>query len=228
MNDHILIIDDNEDLLNLTKATLKTEDYEISTAKSGRDGLQKFYEVNPDLVILDIMMPDMSGWTVCERIREMSNVPILMLTGLSSDHDIEQGVELGADNYLVKPVMGPELLARVKALLRRTTTDNPTVSPPTLISHAGLQIDIARHAVLYENRSIHLTPTEFKLLVCLAQHRGRILPHNFILEQVWGLGYEGNRDILRLYIQKLRAKLKKSTGLTELIQAHWGLGYRFD
>ena len=192
------------------------------------EGLQKVYQRNPNLVILDVMMPDMDGWTVCSRIREISTVPILMLTGLNSDYDLEKGIELGADGYLVKPITAPELLARVKAILRRTDKAASSLAPPTVISHLGLQIDISRHAVTYEGQAIHLTPTEFKLLVCLAEHRGRILPHNFILERVWGVGYEENRDILRLYIQKIRAKLTKSTGLTELIQAHWGVGYRFD
>ncbi|MEM7348642.1 MAG: response regulator transcription factor, partial [Chloroflexota bacterium] len=177
---------------------------------------------------LDLMMPDMDGWTVCARIREMSDVPIMMLTGLNSDYDLERGLELGADHYLVKPVTAPELTARVKAALRRTTTSKGISTPSTIISHLGLEVDVARHSVSYEGQAIHLTPTEFKLLVCLTEHRGRILPHNFILERVWGVGYEENRDILRLYIQKLRVKLTEATGLNELIQAHWGVGYRFD
>lgn len=228
MPKRILVIDDDERLLDLTRKVLEVLQYEVHTSSNPQQGLQAFYNINPDLVILDVMMPGMDGWQVCRRIREMSSVPIIMLTGLNSENDITKGLELGADSYIVKPITATELKARVAAILRRAKISGQQTSTAKIMMFDGFSIDIESHEATYNGIPLQLTPTEFKLLVCFAKNRGHILSHEHILQYVWGVGYEGNRDLLRLYIKKLRSKLLATTGTDDLIQAHWGIGYRFE
>jgi DNA-binding response OmpR family regulator len=200
----------------------------VDVAGTAVEGLQRAYGSKPDLIILDVMLPGMDGWQTCQRFREMSNVPIIMLTALGSEENVVKGLELGADDYLVKPVTMKELGARVKALLRRAYGNNGSPTEISkIIQHEGLVIDFDKHEVTLRDNRIDLSPTEFKLLSCLVKHKGRVLPHDFLLTQVWGPEYAGELDHLRLYISYLRKKIEKNPSKPELIQNEWGVGYRF-
>ena len=228
MKNKILVIDDDLILQQTIAENLRTLGYEVESASKAIDGLKKAYEIKPDLIILDVMLPGMDGWQTCQRFREMSNVPIMMLTALGTEDNVVKGLELGADDYLVKPVTLKELGARVKALLRRAYSSNRSSSEISkIIQHEGLVIDFDKHEVMLNGKRIDLSPTEFKLLSCLVKHKGRVLPHDFLLKQVWGHEYTGELDHLRLYISYLRKKIEVNPSKPELIQNEWGVGYRF-
>jgi two-component system KDP operon response regulator KdpE len=181
------------------------------------------------LVILDIMLPDMDGWQTCRRFREMSDVPIIMLTALGSEENVVEGLNLGADDYIVKPVTADELVARIRALLRRasrSTTGSSNGREP-ILTYDHLVIDFDKHEVTAEGKRVDLSPTEFRLLSVLSRHRGRVLPHEFLLSEVWGPEYVGEVDYLRLYISYLRRKIEKDPSDPSLIHNEWGVGYRF-
>lgn len=227
MQTRILIIDDDVQLQKLISIALKSNEYQVHLAYSPTEGLKAIYAEQPDLVILDIMLPEMDGWQVCKRIRDMCDVPILMLTALNQEDDMVKGLDLGADDYLVKPFVPSELVARVKALLRRSYGNKPIAMADQVIQFNDLVIDLDKSQVIYKAEPVRLTPTEFKLLVCMTRHRGRVLPHDFLLKQVWGAGYEDNIHILRMYVKKVRNKLMKIDKADEdLIRSEWGIGYR--
>jgi len=228
LRNRILVIDDDLILQQTIADNLQTLGYEVEVASAAVEGLQKAYGAKPDLIILDVMLPGMDGWQTCQRFREMSNVPIMMLTALGQEDNVVKGLELGADDYLVKPVTLKELGARVKALLRRAySTSSASSEISKIIQHEGLVIDFDKHEVMMNEKRIDLSPTEFKLLSCLVKHKGRVLPHDFLLSQVWGQEYTGELDHLRLYISYLRKKIEANPSKPELIQNEWGVGYRF-
>ncbi len=229
MQKKILVIDDDQDLRNNLKDILTSLGYETITAGAAVEGLQEAYKTKPNLIILDVMLPGMDGWQTCQRFREMSNVPILMLTALGSEDDVVKGLEMGADDYVVKPVTMRELGARVKALLRRAelSSDKSNLDVSKFIQYQDLVIDFDKHEVTRKNKRIDLSPTEFRLLSCLVKHQGRVLPHSFLLTQVWGAEYSGELDHLRLYISYLRRKIEDDPSKPDLIKNEWGIGYRF-
>jgi DNA-binding response OmpR family regulator len=222
----ILIIDDDQDLARIVQLSLEREGYQTVIAISGLEGLQEAYRVQPDLVILDIMMPGMDGWDVCHRLGEMSNVPILMLTAKGTEADIVKGLQIGADDYLTKPFSVAELIARIQALLRRTGSQSQT-DKPSIFSIGNLTIDLNRRLVMRDEDLVDLTPTEFKLLECFVTHRNRVLPHRFLLTEVWGPEYIGETSYLKLYVRYLRRKLEDDPADPQLIVTEWGVGYRF-
>ncbi len=228
MQQTILVIDDDPDLRLMLKAQLERRKHRVVVASSGRDGLQKAYQARPDLVILDIMMPGMDGWEVCRRLRELSSVPIIMLTARNMQGDVVKGLESGADDYLVKPFSTAELDARIQAVLRRSgSSDGAGISRTSFYSNGYLTIDFDRRIVKVENTSIDLTPTEFKLLSCLVRNEGRVLPHRYLLTEVWGPEYADEVDYVKLYIRYLRLKLEEDPSDPIYIQTEWGIGYRF-
>ncbi|TEU18829.1 MAG: response regulator transcription factor [Anaerolineales bacterium] len=222
----ILIIDDDQDLARIVQLSLDQEGYQTVIATSGLEGLQEAYRVQPDLVILDIMMPGMDGWEVCRRLGEMSNVPILMLTAKGTEADIVKGLQIGADDYLTKPFSVAELIARIQALLRRIGSQLQT-DKPSIISIGNLSIDLNRRMVMRDGELVDLTPTEFKLLECFVTHRDRVLPHRFLLTEVWGSEYIDETNYLKLYVRYLRRKLEEDPANPQLIVTEWGVGYRF-
>jgi DNA-binding response OmpR family regulator len=222
----ILIIDDDQDLARIVQLSLDREGYQTVIAISGLEGLQEAYRVQPDLVILDIMMPGMDGWEVCRRLGEMSNVPILMLTAKGTEADIVKGLQIGADDYLTKPFSVAELIARIQALLRRTGSQLQT-DKPSIFSIRNLTIDLNRRLVMRDGKLVDLTPTEFKLLECFVTHRDRVLPHRFLLTEVWGSEYIDETNYLKLYVRYLRRKLEEDPANPQLIVTEWGVGYRF-
>jgi two-component system KDP operon response regulator KdpE len=222
----ILLIEDDPGWVQLITMGLEQHNFEVTAAGSGLEGLQMAYETHPDLVILDIRMPEMDGWQTCQRLREISDVPIIILTARCAlEEDVVRGLKLGADDYLFKSVSLPELAVRIEAILRRSNTYYQAPHEACLYSNGELRIDFLRHKVLVSGKEVPLTPTEFKLLVCLAKHEGRVLPHSYLLTQVWGAEYKDELNYLKLYISYLRKKLEKNPSQPELILTEWGIGY---
>ena len=201
MNPNILIIDDDVMFQHNLGETLQSLGYAVETAGKGIDGFWKAYRTKPDLIILDVMLPEIDGWEICQRLREKTNLnaPILFLTALGGEEDMVKGLEIGGDDYLVKPVSMRVLEARVKALLRRTYKRSNSITSHT-IEYKGLVIDFVKYEVKRNDQRIDLTPTEFKLLGFLAKNKGRILGHNFLLREIWGEDCIGQINNLRLYI----------------------------
>lgn len=224
MNDLILVIDDDATLLGLLAQHLSRAGYHVITAVSGNTGLQMFYEHHPDLVILDVMMPKMNGWAVCELIRETSDVPIIMLTAKGEEQDRLRGFRRGVDDYVVKPFSSAELVARVGAILARSRRASPETLP-TPIVRGDITIDLAERRVTRDNRPVRLTPTEFRLLAALAEHPGHTLSPKELLVRVWGSEYADDVENVKRYIHYLRQKLEADVEHPRLILTERGFGY---
>jgi len=225
IKEKILIIDDDQDLARIVQLSLDREGYQTVMATSGLEGLQEAYRVQPDLVILDIMMPGMLGWEVCRRLKETSNVPIFILSAKGTETDVVKGFQLGADDYLTKPFSVAELIARVQALLRARPQSQMDTLP--IFSVGNLTIDLNRRLVMRDGELVDLTPTEFKLLECFVTYRNRVLPHKFLLTEVWGPEYIDETSYLKLYVRYLRQKLEEDPANPQLIVTEWDVGYRF-
>lgn len=228
MSTTILLVDDDVLLCNTFELILTDMGFNVEMAHNGVEGLKKAYKLQPDVILLDVMMPDMDGWETCQRFKEMCDVPIIMLTAIDSQENVIKGLDLGADDYIVKTVTAEELGARIRAVLRRASRSNMNSSKQKpIITQDNLVIDFDKHEVTVDNERVDLSPTEFRLLSVLARHKGRVLPHDFLLTQVWGPEYIGEIDYLRLYISYLRRKLEKDPSNPNLIYNEWGVGYRF-
>ncbi len=221
----VLIIDDDAVLLRLLGRALKKDDYEVVTALNGVEGLKTLYREQPHIVVLDVMMPVMDGWEVCQRIRELSDIPIIMLTAKSDEADVIRGFGLGVDDYVVKPFSFSELIARIRAILQRAGGNSMTKNP-RLFSGKGLLIDVAAHRVTADGEYIQLAPTEFRLLVALAEGFGYPVPTEVLLSKVWGAEYTGEPEHVKQYIWLLRCKIEKDAENPELILTERGVGYR--
>jgi two-component system KDP operon response regulator KdpE len=222
----VLIIDDDRVLVELVSNTLKHEGYLILAAYDGQSGLRQVYQHQPDLIILDINMPTMDGWVVCQRVREVSSIPIIMLTARDEPEEIVKGLDLGADDYINKPFQFSVLLARVRANLRRATTQ--PLHKDMTYSDDYLTVSLEDHRVTINGESIRLTPTEFDLLARLVDNAPRIIPYRELLEQVWGFEYIDDIDYLRVYIWHLRRKLEPNPKEPTYIINELGVGYRFE
>lgn len=228
MNGTVLIVDDDVLLCEVLKLMLTNMGFEVEVAHDGITGLQRAYAFKPDVIVLDVMMPNMDGWQTCSRFREMSDVPIIMLTALDSQENVVKGLDLGADDYVGKPVTAEELAARIRAVLRRVSRSNArNGKQEPIFTQDNLIIDFDKYEVTVEGERVDLSPTEFRLLCVLARYKGRVLPHQFLLREVWGPEYVGEIDYLRLYISYLRRKLEKDSSKPSLIHNEWGVGYRF-
>ncbi len=224
MSDLILAIDDDQTLLGLLAEHLTRAGYHAVTAASGIAGLQAFYDQHADLVILDVMMPRMDGWMVCERMREVSDAPILMLTAKGEERDRLRGFQLGVDDYVVKPFSFAELIARVGAILARSrrAAPDPHLSP---IVRGDVAIDLAERRVTRSGQPMHLTPTEFRLLAALAERPGHTLNPETLLARVWGNDYDDDVENVKRYIHYLRQKLEADPEHPQLILTERGFGY---
>ncbi len=226
MTTKLLLIDNDVTLCTALKDLLTQKDYQVEVAFNGASGLQKVYRFHPDAIILDIELPDMDGWEVCRRIREMADIPIILHTRLSSGDDMLKGSGLGVDHYIVKPVTGQEVVAHIQAVLRRVFRRN-TANGKSSFAFGSMLIDFYKREVTVGGRRIDLTPTEFRLLSCLAQYSGRVLSHEFLLSNVWGPEYNTSEaEHVRLYVSRLRRKMNTGKPKTDLISTEWGLGYR--
>jgi len=221
----ILVVEDQPDLLRNLARTLREEGYAVDTAADGTDGLDKAMDNNYDALVLDVMMPKMDGWEVLKRLRGSKKTPVLMLTARDAVPDRIRGLDNGADDYLTKPFGIEELLARVRALLRRGRAEG---SPPPRFVAGEVDLDLAAHRVRRDGRDVHLTRTEWSLLEAMAEHPGKLLTHRWLLEQVWGRGYQEDVEVLRVFISQLRRKIEPDPGLPTLIVTDPGVGYRWD
>jgi two-component system KDP operon response regulator KdpE len=222
----ILVIDDDVTLLNLLRQSLEKASYQVITATNGLAGLQQMYDQRPDLIILDVMMPRMDGWETCSRIREISQIPIIMLTAKDEEADKIRGFKCGVDDYVTKPFSFAELTARVGAVLHRTKQP-PPVKRPNVHVAGDLVIDLDNRRVTRQGKPVDLTPTEFRLLACLVENAGRVLSHEQLLTQVWGYEYTGDTGYVKRYIWYLRQKLEEDPSNPKHIVTERGFGYSF-
>jgi two-component system KDP operon response regulator KdpE len=225
MPEKILVIDDEETTVQLIAILLERRGYEVIKAFRADEGLRKAYRSQPDLVLLDIMMPDMDGWDVCKRMREMSDVPIIFLTARGETRDVVRGLEMGADDYVVKPYDNDELVARVRAHLRRSP--RPNMSEELVFNNGEFRINFMNREVRARNEVKHLTPKEFNLLGVLVRNAGRVVTRNELVTEAWGEEYGDAIDSLKLYIHYLRQKLEVDANHPEYILTLRGVGYRF-
>lgn len=224
----ILISDDNADLVESLTLGLKLQwaDSEVITASTGRSAIAITQAQHPDVILLDIGLPDMEGFEVLKRLREESDVPILMLTVRSEELDKVKAFELGADDYIVKPFGSLELLARIKAVLRRAEAPPPLPTTPRLVA-GDLTIDYATRKVSVDGQPVSLTPTEYKLLVALTRYPDQVISREGLLARVWGSEYRGETDFLKVYIKRLRNKIEKDPADPQHIVTERGQGYKF-
>ncbi|UYN88937.1 MAG: response regulator transcription factor [Anaerolineales bacterium] len=224
MNERILIVDDEPRFVRLIEANLQTEGYQVLKASNGRQAVEESAAHKPDMVLLDVMMPEMDGFQACARIREFSNVPIIMLTAKGDEDQRIKGLNLGADDYIVKPFSAGEMLARVRSVLRRAKTASQEAGE-TVFTRGNLQIDFARAEVRLEGELVSLSATEYRLLLQFAHAAGRILTAEDLLRNVWGEEYSEEKEILWVSISRLRQKLEKDPKQPEMIVTHSGAGY---
>ncbi|MCK5434960.1 MAG: response regulator transcription factor [Dehalococcoidales bacterium] len=230
MGNKILVIDDDPSFLRLVEQILTQQGYEVLTASSGEEGLRILFAHKPDLVLLDVVMVKMDGWQTCQRIRDISDIPIIMITGKhKAEEDIVRGLDYGADDYLIKPVGNRELIARVRAVLRRTELP-PSAEARTKITYIDdfLTIDVADRKVIVNGKQVKFTPREFSLLALLVQNAGHILTHKQVLEKVWGWEYTDDLDYVRIYISHLRQKIEPVPAQPRYIITEPGVGYKFE
>ncbi len=220
----VLIVEDDPNISQLLELYLEKEGFETLTADDGGKGLSLFQSENPDLVLLDIMLPVLDGWTVCKRIRETSKTPIIMMTAKGETMDKVNGLEMGADDYVVKPFEMKEVLARIHAVLRRTGTGE---APEKKLSFDKLVINMDSYELLVDGRRVDTPPKEMELLFHLASHPNRVFTRNQLLDEVWGFDYFGDSRTVDVHIKRLREKLE---GVSEKwsLKTVWGVGYKFE
>ena len=218
----ILVVDDDNGLRELIRINLEHEGYGVIQAANGVQCLTSVRELRPDMVILDVMMPEMDGLEACGKVREFSQVPILMLTAKVQSEDVITGLDKGADDYLLKPFNMDELSARIRALLRRV----PPAYRPLSAGDEQIQIDQQKREVRVRNEVVDLTPTEYHLLLILTENAGKVVEHETLLRAVWGQEYTKDNDYLKVYIWHLRRKLEVDPRNPKLLLTEWGVGYR--
>lgn len=224
MSSKILIVDDEPRYVRLMEANLLTQGYQVIPAYNGQEALTIVTSQKPDLIILDILMPVLDGFTVCERIREFSTVPIIIVTAKGEERDRVRGLDLGADDYIVKPFSATELLARVRAVLRRAQKSD-MMPQPSVFTHGNLRIDFARAEVFRDDKMVFLSATEYRLLLQMALNIGRVIPSEKLLIDVWGEEYAEDKEILWVSISRLRQKLEDDPRDPKHIVTRSGLGY---
>ena len=222
----ILVVEDDAPVRNLITTTLKAHDYRFITAVNGESAVMETASHNPDILLLDLGLPDMDGVEVIRRIRSWSNVPIIVISARSEDADKIDALDAGADDYLTKPFSVEELLARIRVTQRRLALLQPTSQPETHYENGQLHIDYAAGCAYLNGEELHLTAIEYKLLCLLARNTGKVLTHRFILQNVWGSSWENDVGTLRVFMATLRKKLEASPDSPQLIQTHIGIGYR--
>lgn len=220
----VLLIDDDADLLRVLQAGIELQGYEVILAYDGSEGLQLLVEQQPDLVILDVAMPGITGWEVCRRLRQISDVPLIFLTGKSGDGDVINGLNCGADDYICKPFSLAELYARIEVVLRRSGIGHGEY---TLFDDGILHIDLREGVVALNGRRIALSPYEYRLLALLVRRRGVVVSHRELLREVWGAGYENETCYLTLYVHYLRLKLEPEPAHPVYIRTRQREGYLF-
>jgi DNA-binding response OmpR family regulator len=224
MKPKVLVVEDDARIARLIRANLTVSGCTVTLCGSGEEALRLVDETNPDLILLDVMLPGVDGFTVCQRIREFSQVPIIMVTAKDDPADRVRGLDLGADDYLVKPFVVEELLARVRAVIRRSRTSDDPKAPPVL-DFGPLSVRLAENKVYRHGEEVKLTPTEFRLLAYLARNHGRTLTHDDLLSRVWGPEYRDALEYLRVTIARLRRKIEEDPANPAIIVNTHGIGY---
>lgn len=224
---HILVVEDDNAVAKLMAATMESQDYQYRIASTGASAIMEALSYKPEVMILDLGLPDTDGIEVIKKIRTWSNMPIIVVSARSEDTDKVAALDAGADDYLTKPFSVDELLARLRVALRRVRYDRQRLSEESSVyENGGLRIDYAAGCVYLDGSEIHLTPIEYKLLVLLANNTGKVITHNYILREVWGNPAASDMRSLRVYMATLRKKLEKNTSEPKYIQTHIGVGYR--
>ena len=224
MDEHVLLVEDDPSIREIATLGLEQAGFRITASGDGADALARFRQSQVDLVVLDVMLPSLDGLEVCREIRRESQVPIVMLSARSELHDVVVGLELGADDYVTKPFELPELVARIKAVLRRSTVG----SSDGVISVAGLEIDPGAFSVRKRGEEVALTATEFRLLLELARRPKQVFTRDLLLDLVWNYEYLGDSRLVDVAVQRLRGKIEDDPAQPKLIQTVRGVGYRFD
>ena len=224
----ILIIEDDPEIIKLLEIHLTDLIYTTSKALDGEVGLQMALENDYDLILLDLTLPTMDGIEICKKLRKQKNTPIIMLTAKSEEIDRVLGLEMGADDYITKPFSIRELLARVKAVMRRTNTPKVEKVNSSAISAEGLLIDIDKRKVVLDDRRVELSPKEFELLVLMASNPGRNYTRTELLDMIWGYNFDGYEHTVNSHINRLRAKIESDMANPTYILTTWGVGYKFN
>lgn len=223
----ILVVDDEPPIVRLVKAKLRLDGYEVLTAARGEEAVHILHDHSPDLIVLDVMMPDMDGFETLRRIRQRSQVPVIMLTASGSDADKLQGLQSGADDYITKPFNPDELEARIAAVLRRTDGGRSS-SAGAVLRYPGVTIDLERRTITARGDEVRLSRREWELLAELAGNPGRVMTHTELLSRIWGPEYRNETQYLRTWVSRIRAKLEPEDGSLTLITTYPGIGYRFE
>lgn len=222
----ILIIEDDNAIGNLISTTLETQHYQYRRAKNGASGVLEAASCRPDVILLDLGLPDMDGVDIIKKVRTWSNTPIIVISARSEDHDKVEALDAGADDYLTKPFSVEELLARLRATQRRLALMPAAEGTGSVFQNGPLRVDLAAGCVWLCGEELHLTPIEYKLLCLLAQNAGRVLTHTAITQKIWGSSWDNDLASLRVYMASLRKKLEAAPGAPQFIQTHVGVGYR--
>ena len=221
-NNTILVIDDDRNILEIVKLYLTKEGFSVQVGERGDTALALFREAKPALVVLDVMLPGLDGWKVLHQLRQESDTPVIMLTAKGDTLDRVQGLDLGADDYMVKPFDAKELLARVKAVLRRSTTPEAE----RVVSAPGLTVSLDTYAVVLDDKVVEMPPKEIELLYFLASHEGRVFTREQLLAQVWGFDFFGDSRTVDVHVKRIREKLGEREAWQ--IKTVWGVGYKFE
>ena len=226
MKTKILLVDDDPNIRQLVRLYLEKEGFDVTEADRGDTALKEFKAAPPNLMLLDVMLPGMDGWQVCREVRKVSNIPIIMLTAKDETFDKVLGLELGADDYVVKPFDTKELVARIKAVIRRY--QNGGESTEKELAFPGLTINMSQYTVTYMGKEMDMPPKELELLYFLASHPGMVFTREQLLEQVWGFDYFGDSRTVDVHVKRLREKLSGGEAMGWQIKTVWGVGYKFD
>ena len=221
---HVLVVDDDADIRGLVRELLERQEYQVTEAANGRDALRALYASPPDCVLLDVSMPELDGWQTLERIRDLSDVPVAMLTARAAELEKVRGLKSGADDYITKPFGRQELLARVEAMLRRA---GPREKAQETYADGLLTVDFSQRSVAVRGEEVPLTPLEFRLLSAFVRHPGQLLEHDQLLELVWGDPFAASRDQVKLYVGYVRRKLENAGADASAIETVRGFGYRY-
>ena len=225
-NPLILIVEDDAPIRNLITTTLKAHEYKYLTAQNGENAIMQASSHNPDIVLLDLGLPDIDGIEVIKKIRTWSEMPIIVISARSEDNDKIEALDAGADDYLTKPFSVEELLARIRVTTRRLSVLHSAMQSDSLFTNGNLKIDYAAGCAFINGNELHLTPIEYKLLCLLSQNVGKVLTHTFITQKIWGAAWESNVASLRVFMATLRKKIEIEPDSPQYIQTHIGVGYR--
>lgn len=225
-NPLILIVEDDAPIRNLITTTLKAHEYKYLTAQNGENAIMQASSHNPDIVLLDLGLPDIDGIEVIKKIRTWSKMPIIVISARSEDNDKIEALDAGADDYLTKPFSVEELLARIRVITRRLSVLHSAMQSDSLFTNGNLKIDYAAGCAYINGNELHLTPIEYKLLCLLSQNVGKVLTHTFITQKIWGAAWESNVASLRVFMATLRKKIEIEPDSPQYIQTHIGVGYR--